>query len=223
MITLNNKELDQAIYENQNLVRSIANRYDYCLREDLFQVGVMGMIDAYSHYDSNRNTKFSSYAYPYILGEMKKYLREDRNIRVSRDLIYLCSRIEKAKELLRQKFRREPSINDIAFFLDISESKIVEAIQANISIKSIDEPINDEGRELTIQDVVSIKETYDKLDLIGLKDELSKLSTRDKELLEKRYYEEHTQSETAMLMGMSQVDVSRTEKKLILSLRNKLQ
>lgn len=223
MTNIDNVELDHLIHDNQNLIHSIASQYDYYLREDLFQVGVMGMIDAYSHYDPNRSTKFSSYAYPYILGEMKKYLREDRNIRVSRDLIYLCSKIEKAKEYLRQKLRREPSINDIAFFLEISESKIVEAIQANISIKSIDEPINDEGRELTIQDVVSIKETYDKLDLISLRDELSKLSTRDKELLEKRYYEEHTQSETAMLMGMSQVDVSRTEKKLILTLRNKLQ
>lgn len=223
MTNISNIELDQIINDNQNLIHSIASQYDYCLREDLFQVGVMGMIDAYSHYDPNRNTKFSSYAYPYILGEMKKYLREDRNIRVSRDLIYLCSRIERAREVLRQKLRREPSLNDLACFLDINESKIVEAIQANISIKSIDEPLNDEGRELTIQDVVSVKETYDKLDLISLRDELSKLSNRDKELLEKRYYEEHTQSETAMLMGMSQVDVSRTEKKLILSLRNKLQ
>ena len=215
--------INEVLIQNQNLIRSLANRYDYRLRDDLFQAGVMGMIDAYNHYDPNRNTKFSSYAYPYVLGEMKKWLREDRTIRVSRDVIYLCSRIEKAKDVLRQRLRREPLLNELSLFLEIDEDKIVEALQINYYIKSIDEPINEEGRELTIKDVVSEKEVYDKLDLISLRDELSMLAPKDKEILERRYFEERTQCETAAIMGLSQVDVSRKEKKLMLNLRNKLQ
>jgi RNA polymerase sporulation-specific sigma factor len=216
-------QLDEVVNQNQNLIYSISKQYDYRLRDDLFQVGVLGVIDAYSNYDPNQNTKFSSYAYPYIAGEMKKFVREDRNIRISRDILYLCSRIEKGKDILRQRLHREPFLSELASFLDISEEKLVEAIQLNNYTKSIDEPINDEGRELTIQDVIGEKETYDKLDLINLRDELSKLSPKDREILNRRYYEDLTQCETASLMGLSQVDVSRTERKLILNLRNKLQ
>lgn len=217
------EEMNDVIMKNQNLIYAIAKKYDYRLRDDLFQVGVMGLIDAYKHYDSNRNTKFSSYAYPFIAGEIKKFVREDRSIRVSRDIIYLCSQIERTRDLLRQSFQREPLLNELSLFLEISEDKIAEALQINSYIKSIDEPINDDGKELTIKDVVSERENYDKLDLISLRDELSRLSPRDKEILERRYFEDRTQCETATLMGMSQVDVSRTERKLILALKNKLQ
>lgn len=217
------EELNNVIMSNQNLIHAISKQYDYSLRDDLFQVGVMGMIDAYKHYDPNRNTKFSSYAYPYVVGEMKRFVRENRNIKVSRDIIYLCSRIEKTKDLLRQKWHREPTIEELSAFLDIGEDKIVEALQMNSYIKSIDDPIAGEGKELTIVDVIAAAETYDKLDLISLRDELSKLSPAEKELLERRYFEGMTQSETAAMLGISQVDVSRTEKKLILNLRSRLQ
>jgi RNA polymerase sporulation-specific sigma factor len=154
---------------------------------------------------------------------MKKFMRENRNIKVGRDIIYLCSRIEKAKDILRQKLRKEPTLSELSAFLEIDEYKIAEALQMNNHVKSIDEPINDEGKELTIKDVVSNRENYDKLDLMCLRDELSKLSSKDKEILEKRYFEDLTQCETAAMMGISQVDVSRTERKLILSLRKKIQ
>lgn len=223
MNTTCHEDLNDVILSNQNLIHSLSKQYDYRLRDDLFQVGVMGMIDAYNHYEPNRNTKFSSYAYPYVAGEMKKFIREDRSIKVSRDIIYLCSQIERAKDKLRQLSRHEPSLNELSLFLAISEDKIVEALQMNNYIRSIDEPINDEGKELTIKDVVSTKENYDKLDLISLRDELAMLSPKDKELLERRYFEDRTQCETATMMGMSQVEISRTERKLILSLRSKLQ
>lgn len=222
MNVINYNDLHEVILENQNMIHSISKQYDYRLREDLFQVGVMGMIDAYHHYNPNKNTKFSSYAYPYVVGEMKKFIREDRTIKVSRDVIYLCSRVEKAKDLLRQQFKREPSLSELSHFLEIDENKIEEVLQMNIYIKSIDEPLNDEGKELTIKDVIGEKYYYDKIDLISLRDELSKLSPKQKELLEKRFVEGRTQCETAIMMGMSQVEVSRAEKKLVLNLRNKL-
>ncbi|MDD4644060.1 MAG: sigma-70 family RNA polymerase sigma factor [Bacilli bacterium] len=218
-----NTELNEVILDNQNLIRALSSQYDYRLRDDLFQVGVIGMIDAYYHYDASRNTKFSSYAYPYVLGEMKKFVREDRNIKVSRDIIYLCSRIEKAKDILRQRLHREPLVDELSPFLEISEGKIIEALQFNSYIKSIDEPINRDGRELTIKDVVGVNEHYDKLDLICLRDELNKLSPKEKGVIEKRYFQDLTQSETAMMMGLTQVDVSRTERDLIKKLKNKLQ
>jgi RNA polymerase sporulation-specific sigma factor len=217
------KELDEVILDNRNLIYGIAKKYDYNIRDDLFQVGVIGMIDAYNNYDENYNTKFSTYAYPYIVGEMKKFIRENRDIKVSRDIIYLCSQIERTKDILCQKLKREPTLSELSQFLDIDEKHITEALLLNNSIRSLDEPINDEGRELTIQDVISKEENCDKLDLISLRDELSKLTPLEKGILQKRYYEGRTQCETASMMGITQVDVSRTERKLILTLKSKLQ
>jgi RNA polymerase sporulation-specific sigma factor len=225
MNTICEKELKDVIAENKNLIYDLVNKYnrknDPNIRDDLFQAGAMGMIDAYNHYDPNKNTKFTTFAYFFVDGEIKKFIREDRMIKVSRDIIYLCSRIERAKELLTQKLKREATINELSSFLEISEDKIIAALEYNNSIKSIDEPINDEGRELTIQDVIYKREDYDKLDLMWLKDELSKLSPIEKQIINKRYFEGMTQSETASTLGLSQVNVSRTESRLLLTLRNK--
>jgi RNA polymerase sporulation-specific sigma factor len=225
MNTICDKELKDIISENKNLIYDLVNKYnrrnDPNIKDDLFQAGAMGMIDAYNHYEPDKNTKFTTYAYSYINGEIKKFIREDRMIKVSRDIIYLCSKIERAKELLTQKLKREATINELSSFLEISEDKIIAALEYNNSIKSIDDPINDEGRELTIQDVIYKREDYDKIDLMWLRDELSKLSPVEKEIINKRYFEGRTQSETASILGLSQVNVSRTESRLLLSLRNK--
>lgn len=218
---INVKEIDDVIINNQGLIYALIKHYDYRLQDDLFQVGVLGLIDAYNHYDASKNTKFSSYAYSYILGEIKKFIRDNRNIKISRDIIYLCSKIENAKGSLEQHLHREPTLNELSHFLEISVDKIVEALQINNQVRSIDEPLNDEGKELTLQDVIGEKESYDKLDLIALRDELNKLSPKDREILERRYFNDLTQDETATIMGLSQVDISRTERRLILSLRNK--
>lgn len=218
-----NNELTQIVLDNQNLIHALSRRYDYRLREDLFQAGVLGVIDAYNHYDASRKTKFSSYAYPYILGEMKKYIREDRTIKVSRDIICLCSKIEEAKDVLRQKLYREPLLQELSLFLEMPEDKIIDALEFNRYIRSIDEPLNYDGKELTIKDVVGAYESCDKLDLISLRDELSKLSPKEKAIIEKRYFQDFTQTETARIMGVTQVNVSRTEQKVIKQLKNKLQ
>jgi RNA polymerase sporulation-specific sigma factor len=219
------KELNDIILENKNLIYDLANKYNRKnisnIKDDLFQVGALGMIDAYKHYDPSKNTKFTTFAYLYVNGEIKKFIREDRMIKVSRDIIYLCSQIEHAKQLLTQKLKREATISELSSFLEISEEKIISALEYNNSIQSIDEPINDEGKELTIQDVVYERENYDKLDLIWLRDELSRLSPVEKEIINMRYFEGMTQSETATILGLSQVNVSRTESRLLLSLRNK--
>jgi RNA polymerase sporulation-specific sigma factor len=218
------ERLSDIILENKSLIYDLANKYNHKnnpnIKDDLFQAGAMGMIDAYKHYDPSKNTKFTTFAYLYVNGEIKRFIREDRMIKVSRDIIYLCSRIERARDLLAQKLKREATISELSLFLEISEDKIITALEYNNSIQSIDEPINDEGRELTIQDIIYEKENYDKNDLIWLKDELSKLTPVEKEIINMRYFEGMTQSETATILGLSQVNVSRTESRLLLSLRN---
>ncbi len=218
----NYSELNDVITENQNLIHSLSKQFDYNVREDLFQVGAMGMIDAYHNFNSDKNTKFSTYAYPYVLGEMKKFVREDRSIRISREIIYLCSRIERVKDLLAQRYMREPTISEVAYFLQIDENKIIEALEVNKYVKSIDETINDDGKELTLKDVIGEYKTYDIIDLISLRDELSNLSSQEKALVEKRFIDGMTQCETAAILGVSQVEVSRMEKKLKSNLKNKL-
>jgi RNA polymerase sporulation-specific sigma factor len=222
MDTITKENLDYVISENRNLIYSLIVKYDRTIQDDLFQVGVLGIIDAFKHYDSSKNTKFSTYAYPYINGEIKKFVRENRNIKVSRDIIYLYYQIEKGREMLCQKLNRQPTSEELSTFLGISEKSIAQVIEIYTPIKSIDDPITSDGKELTIKDIVYKSEYYDKLDLISLREELLKLSPSDKELLEKRYCEEYTQEETARMLGTSQVNISRTEKKLMLMLRAKL-
>jgi RNA polymerase sporulation-specific sigma factor len=222
MDTITKDNLDYVISENKNLIYSLITKYDRSIQDDLFQVGVLGIIDAFKHFDASKNTKFSTYAYPYIAGEIKKFVRENRSIKVSRDIIYLYSQIERAREMLCQRLKRQPTNEELSTFLEISERSIAQVIEIYSPIRSIDDPITSDGKELTIKDIVYKSEYYDKLDLISLREELLKLSPSEKELLEKRYCEEYTQEETAKMLGTSQVNVSRTEKKLMLMLRAKL-
>lgn len=216
-------ELTQLISENQNLIYKITHYFEkYASKEDLFQVGCMGLIKAYKKYDESYGAKFTTYAYPYILGEIRKYVREDKGIKISRDISKLNLKIEKAIILLTQKLMREPSITEISAYLEIPEYYIVESIKSTNSIESIDKPINDDSnKEMTLQDTISIdNKNID--ELIMLRDEINNLSDNEKELLEKRYNNDFTQTETARLLGMTQVQVSRCEAKILSKLKQKL-
>lgn len=216
-------ELTQLISENQNLIYKITHYFEkYASKEDLFQVGCMGLIKAYKKYDESYGAKFTTYAYPYILGEIRKYVREDKGIKISRDISKLNLKIEKAIILLTQKLMREPSITEISAYLEIPEYYIVESIKSTNSIESIDKPINDDSnKEMTLQDTIYIdNKNID--ELIMLRDEINNLSDSEKELLEKRYNNDFTQTETARLLGMTQVQVSRCEAKILSKLKQKL-
>ena len=109
--------MEEIILENKNLIYSITRYFEkYANKEDLFQAGCIGMIMAYNHYDESMNVKFTTYAYPYILGEMKKLVREDKSIKISRNIQMLNLKIEKARVILTQKLMREPSINELSDF-----------------------------------------------------------------------------------------------------------
>jgi len=207
--------------DNERLIYSITNYFkNYSSKEDLYQAGCLGLINAYKKYDPNMNCKFTTYAYPYILGEMRKLVREDKGIKVSREISKLNLKIEKAYVLLSQKLMKEPSIEEIANFLEIPEYYVSEAIMSLNKIKSIDEPVNDSGREFTLQDVVGESQNID--DLILLRESLKNLTEEEKSIIDNRYMKDYTQSETSKIVGMSQVQVSRKEQKVLQKLKQKM-
>lgn len=216
-------ELTNLILENQNMIYKITHYFEnYGSKEDLFQVGCIGLIKAYKKYDESYGAKFTTYAYPYILGEIRKYVREDKGIKISRDISKLNLKIEKATILLTQKLMREPSIKEISEYLEIPEYYIVESIKSTNNIESIDKPINDDSsKEITLQDTISV-ENMNLDELIMLRDEINNLNENEKEILEKRYSNDFTQTETAKILGMSQVQVSRCETKILKKLKQKL-
>lgn len=223
-MNINNKqELETLILANNNLIYALAHRFNYNdSKEDLYQVGVIGLIKAYRNFDDKRGCKFSTYAYPYIVGEMKKFRRENYGLKVSRDLIYLYGRIEKARNIISQKLRREPTTLEVANFLELPEAKVIRALQVNRYIKSLEEPILEDGKELMVSDVISDPVKVDKLALISLKEELESLEESELELFKARYLEARTQMETAKLMGRTQVQISRAEQKILTKLRNNI-
>ena len=214
-------EITKLIMNNERLIYSIANYFkNYQAKEDLYQAGCLGLITAYKKYNPNMNCKFTTYAYPYILGEMRKLVREDKGLKISREITKLNLKIEKAYVLLSQKLMKEPSIEEIAHFLEIPEFYVSEAILSLNKIKSIDEPVNAEGRDFTLQDVIGKSENID--ELIMLKELLQGLNSEEKAIIDNRYMKDYTQSETSKIVGMSQVQVSRKEQKVLQKLKQKM-
>lgn len=214
--------IEQVIQKNQNLIYSITNYFsNYGNKEDLFQVGVIGMIKAYQNYDENFDIKFTTYAYTYILGEMKKYIREDKSIKLSRNINSLNSKIEQASNMLAQKLYRLPTTSELSSFLGIPEELVNEALNSKREVKSIDEPIACDSKEVTLHETIPAK-SLDINTLIALKQELTKLDSAELELIRNRYFDDKTQMQTASDLGMTQVQVSRKEQKVLTKLRNNL-
>ena len=215
--------LTKLILENKNLIYKISTFFtSYSNKEDLFQVGCIGLINAYKKYDESFNTKFTTYAYPFILGEMNSYVKRDRGIKVSRDISRINSSIEKASILLTQKLMREPSISEISSFLEIDECLVVDAMISRDPMVSFDSTISSDGKDITLLDIIPNVESMDMNTLVALREELSKLSDEEKEIINNRYLKDLTQSEVAEVLGISQVQVSRKEQKVLSKLRNNL-
>ena len=215
--------LTKLVLDNKNLIYKISTFFtSYSNKEDLFQVGCIGLINAYKKYDESFNTKFTTYAYPFILGEMNSYVKKDRGIKVSRDISRINSSIEKASMLLAQRLMREPSISEISSFLGIDECLVVDAFISRYPMVSFDNVISSDGRDVTLLDVIPDVNSMDMNTLIALKEELGKLSDDEKEIINNRYLKDLTQSEVASILGISQVQVSRKEQKVLSKLRSNL-
>lgn len=206
------------LLEYEGLVYGIINRYSaYFDRDDLYQVGMLGLIDAYRHYNSSLNTKFSTYAYYYILGEVKKFIKDSNLVKVSSDLIKLNSSVERAKEAMSQSLGREPTLTEISLFLEIDEEKIEEAQVATLDIRSLDYMVDDESNDL-YNSIISTDNGMN-CEILDLKIALDGLSIEEKNLIVSRYFDDLTQTETSRELGISQVQVSRKEGKILEKLK----
>lgn len=215
------------VRKNVALVKSMVKRflnrgYEY---EDLFQIGTIGLIKAIQNYDEQYKVRFSTYAVPMIIGEIKRFLRDDGLIKVSRSLKELANKVVSVQEQLKKKLRREPTIQEIADIVGVDPEEIVEALEANKTPSSLyDAVYEDNDNPILLIDKVSgdDKEFTDIIDKIAIKDILSKLDKRERYIIIMRYFKDRTQSDIAKDLGISQVQVSRIEKKVLLKMRQML-
>ena len=206
-------DIKKLVLENEAFIYSIAKKFRGDM-EDLFQVGVIGLLKAYQKYDKGFNTKFTTYAYSYIYGEIYQYVLRNKNIRINNDHVKLNTAINKAMDFLSQKYGRIPSDFELSNFLEIPLDKINETKNI-MNIISLDDDRND----IDLYNFIKL-EKMNKDDLITLRDALNKLDYKEKELILKRYFYNMTQSEVAEKLGVNQVKVSREENKVLTKLRN---
>ena len=210
-------ELEQIIQLHEKLIYKIATRFHEVPKEDLYQAGVIGIIKAYNNFDNNSSTKFTTYAYNYIFGEMYDFANNTRTIKLNKNILKTYKKIEQAKYQLAQKLGYTPSIQEVSTFLNIPESLINEIESCTSTIMSLDVE-----SERPIYETISSSKSEIKTDNIDLKDSINTLTEEEKQIINYRYYKDFTQSETAKILGISQVKVSRYEKKSLTKMYNYL-
>lgn len=220
---------DTMISENLGLVHSIVRRFENrgCDREELFQTGCIGLIKAIEKFDLTLQLAFSTYAVPMIMGEIRRFLRDDGMVKVSRTLKEHGYKISKAKELLTNELGREPNLLEIEALTELSREEIVLAMEANREVESIYQPVaGSDGDELLLVDQLGNSGTiYEEPEKEAVLNELvvaqlmESLEEKERQVIRLRYFENKTQCEVAARMGMSQVQISRLERKILLRLR----
>lgn len=218
--------LEKLVVHNTALVKSIVRRFlgKGCEYDDLFQIGCMGLVKAIHNFDCTFEVRFSTYAVPMIAGEIKRHLRDDGIIKVSRSLRELAIRASGAREALRTSLNREPGILEIARELAVEPEELARALEAARPCVSIYEPAYGADSDALVMDVVPAGEEAlaGALDRVMLKELLGELHPRERAIIVMRYFMDKTQSETALKLGISQVQVSRLEARILLALRARL-
>ena len=215
---------EQLIEGNLRLVLSVIQRFDKrgeC-PDDLFQVGCIGLIKAISNFDPTKNVRFSTYGVPMIAGEVRRYLRDNSTIRVSRSLRDVAYRVLQTKEARQAELGREPTLEEIARELDLEVAEVSQALDAVCAPVSLYDPVYaDGGDPLTVMDQVrDVKNTEEGwMDHIALQNAFQSLQPREKQILSLRFYDGQTQMEVANHLGISQAQVSRLEKGAIGAMR----
>lgn len=205
---------------NARLVLSVIQRFRARVTsvDDVFQVGFIGLMKAIDNFDLNQNVKFSTYAVPMVIGEIKRYLRDNNSIRVSRSLRDTAYKALKAREELIRENSREPSVDMVAEKLDLPLSEVAIALEAISEPMSLCDPVYEDGDDTIylVDQVSDNKDSEEKwVENINLKDALSKLDEREKEIISLRYFIGKTQMEVSEEIGISQAQVSRLEKNAI--------
>lgn len=215
------------VEKNIGLVWSMVKRFQNRGYEvdDLFQIGSIGLIKAINKFDSSYEVRFSTYAVPMIIGEIKRFIRDDGIIKVSRSLKEVANKARVLKEIMSKENGREPSINEIAERLDVSPEELVMAMEAGCAPESLYSTIS-EGDSSPILLIDRINgdenEELDIIDKIALRQVLDTLKPREKQIIILRYFKEKTQVQIAKMLGISQVQVSRIEKKILEDLKKKI-
>ena len=212
------------IMKYEKLVNKVASMYsNYSNFEDLRQQGMIGLIKAIDNYKPNHSTKFSSYAYIWIKGEILEYLRLDKNIKISKDILALNKEISVTTEILRNKLNREPTTKDIAIFLKKDVNEIEDALLAKELVLSCDYSLKeDENKEINLYDYVPYyQKEYDPT-YLDLYNEVEKLPADEKKIISMRYFDDMTQSEVSRKLGTNQVNISRKEEKILTKLHKSL-
>ena len=213
-----NLTIEELLTQNKNFIYKIASKYSkYYNIEDLFQMGAIGFIKAYKNY-KNSNTKFTTYAYKYVLGEIIEFIKNDRTIKVSSDTLKLYKLYTETKEYLSKEMNLIPSLYQISDYLNIDESILSDAICKSEFVISLEENLNND--EFTLEKVIGIDETNNIDMLLDLKSELLKLKDEERKIIELRYFTGYTQSEVSHILGMSQVQVSRCESKVLKKIKD---
>ena len=215
---------EQLVEENVGLIWCVVKRfYGRGLEnEGLFQIGSIGLLKAIDKFDLSYDVKFSTYAVPMISGEIKRFLRDDGMIKVSRTLKELSYKIFQTREKLLDLLGREPTIEELAEKMQIDKEEIVEALEAGSEVESIYKPIHQkEGNEIRLMDKLEEKEHREEkiLDHMLLQQLLGTLEKEERTLIYMRYFQDKTQSQVGKELGISQVQVSRMEKKIMENLR----
>lgn len=202
---------NEIVIEYQPYIYGIAKKFEgYKNKEDLIQVGYMGLIMALKNYKEDTNTKFSTYAYKYIYGEMCKLVREDKSIKINRNMVKLRNSLENAKSILYQKLNREPTIKELSTFLELEPSLIEEVLKINLNVMSIDMQVNSDNDNNLYEVIPS--SNMDVNTLVALKQSLEKLNYEDKRMLNMSF--NMTEKEVGEEFNMNQVQVSRRLKKI---------
>lgn len=220
-ITDSRADRDILITENMGLVHTCAHRFtgkgiEY---EDLFQAGCMGLVKAFDAFDRERGVRFSTYAVPVILGEIRRLFRDGGTVKVSRTLKELSMKTARERERFASKEGREPTIKELAKCLGVSEEEVTEAVCASAPVVSLTVDEDSGGGQSDIPVESPEEQIAERLSVVQA---VSGLEERDRAIVRLRYYENKTQTQTAAALGMTQVQVSRREKKILCLLRQEL-
>ncbi|MFD2371837.1 RNA polymerase sporulation sigma factor SigF [Brevibacillus sp. GCM10020057] len=213
------------VNSNIRLVWSVVQRFINRGYEadDLFQIGCIGLLKAVDKFDLSYDVRFSTYAVPMIIGEIQRFLRDDGTVKVSRSLKETANKVRRAKDELYKQFGRAPTIAEVAEAVGITPEEVVFAQEASRAPSSIHETVfENDGDPITLIDQIADDGVNKWFEKIALKDAISRLSEREQLIVYLRYYKDHTQSEVAERLGISQVQVSRLEKRILQTIKDQI-
>ncbi|MDU1411783.1 MAG: RNA polymerase sporulation sigma factor SigF [Clostridium sp.] len=222
-----NEALEFLTEMNLPLVSSISKKflnrgYEY---DDIFQIGCIGLVKAINNFDESFNVKFSTYAVPMIIGEIKRFLRDDGMIKVSRSVKNTARKLHYDKDALTKVLGRDPTIEELSEYSKVDKEDIITALESASSMQYLYDTIHqDEGTPVLLIDKLSenYEEDTDVIDKLALKEALGKLDMKSRQIIMLRYFKDKTQIQVAKMMGISQVQVSRIEKKVLKIMKDKL-